>query len=367
MKKILYMIDTTGPGGAETLFIELSKKFMEVNMVLSIVHGPGWVENQLIKNNINHLKIERKGSFNIKFILQLIKIIKINKIDVIHAHLLRSSIYASIAGLITKTPVISTFHGLVDINETDNLLNKKIFLLKKSSTIIAVSKKIKEYLINSTALTEQDIKIIANGIHLKNSTITDKQSFRKKYNIPNNHTIIGCLGNIRPAKDYQTAIETMKILTQTNNQVVLLIAGDTNNSLYEDYLNLIKKFSLESHVKFIGFTEDPYNFLSNLDIFLMTSTSEGQPISLFQAMSQKLPIIGTECGIEDILNDGETAWLSPVKSPKSLTKNILSALEDSEESLRRATNAYEYVYANYNIETMFQNYNELYGQLISNN
>ncbi len=364
MKNILYMIDTTGPGGAETLFIELNKNFIQGNKNgLAIIHGSGYVENKLKENALNYTILPGKGSFNIKLLFQIIRIIYKYKIDIIHSHLFGSNMYASIAGILTRTPVVSTFHGLVDINTSDKLLNLKISIVKKGSTIVAVSEKILEHLVKSTTLCHDDILLVPNGIHLKPVKTQDRSEFRKQYNLPESCMIIGCLGNVRPAKDYETAILSIKRLRELNIDVVLLIAGATNHKLYEQFLNLISDLDLSDRIKFIGFVDDPFIFLSNLDIYLMTSTSEGQPISLFQAMASNLPIVGTRCGIEDLLEDGETAWLSPIKSPDAIAENIKMVINSPEESNRRATNAVKCVSKNYDIETMFNKYNDLYTEL----
>ncbi len=360
----MYMIDTTGPGGAETLFIDLCKKFIShTHNGLAVIHGSGWVENKLIENNIPHLILHGKGSFNIKYLFQLLKLVKTHKINIIHSHLFGSNIYASLVGILSNTPVISTFHGLVDIKPDERFLTQKISILRKGSKIIAVSQKINDYLTSETQLTPRDIQIIPNGIHLRKSIPDKTADLRKQYGISETSTIIGCLGNVRPAKDYETAINTIKILNNSDIDVNLLIAGATNHELYEHYLDLIKKHDLHGSIKFIGFIQDPYYFLSNIDIYMMTSTTEGQPISLFQAMSSSLPIVGTKCGIEDVLEDGQTAWLSPVQSPESLANSIIEIINNPHENVRRSENARRYVSSNYDIETMFKHYSLLYKEL----
>lgn len=368
MKNILFLIDTAGPGGAETLFVELTKYFNHTDYnALAVIHQSGWIENQLLENHINFIIIQGKGSFNFKLLYQLVRIIKKHEIDIIHAHLFGSNIYASLAGILTNTPVVSTFHGLVDISITERLLKQKIAIVKKGSHIVAVSDKILSYLVDSTSLTTNDILVIPNGIHLQDRLKVDTQEFRARFNLSESSTIIGCLGNVRPAKDYETAIKTIKILIESNHDVTLLIAGATNHELYDDYLKLIEKYNLKHCIQFIGFIDNPYNFLSNLDIYLMTSSSEGQPISLFQAMSCRLPIVGTRCGIEDVLQDSETAWLSPVKSHTSLAENIVSIINNPHESRRRASAANDYVTSHFDIKTMFEQYNNLYQQLTEKN
>lgn len=365
MINILHIIDTTGPGGAETLFIELNKEFNNQDYTsYAIILGPGYVEDKLKEFDLNYYIIPGKGSFNFSYLFKLIKIIRSKKINLIHAHLFGSNIYASIAGLITGTPVISTFHGLVDINVNDKLLKLKIKIVNMGSQIISVSQKILNHLVQNTQLKNTDIKLVKNGVHLSNIQKPNKAEFFKKYNLPDDAILIGCLGNVRPAKDYATAIKAIDLAIQKQPKLHLLIAGATDHRLHEEYLKLITDRQLASKVTFIGFIKDPLLFLSHLDIYLISSISEGQPISMFQAMNCKLPIIATQCGVEDILSHNKTALLVPPESPDLIADSIVSLIKNSIHAKELATNAYKLVNEQFDIHSMFEEYEQLYLQLI---
>jgi len=120
LKTILHLIDTTGPGGAETVFIQLADK-LRVRGFRSIVviPGPGWVQEELIKRSIDPYIIPAKGSFTFGFLCKLIRLVKKNQVSLIQSHLLGSNVYAAMAGLITGVPVVATYHGMVDVNPNE--------------------------------------------------------------------------------------------------------------------------------------------------------------------------------------------------------------------------------------------------------
>ena len=123
MKKILHIIDTTGPGGAETVFLKLIEATRNSGkyQCVALIRGSGWVKSQLEEKGIEFYEINSKGSVNFQYLRMLIKLIKREKIDLIQTHLLGSGIYGCLAGLICRIPVYSTFHGMVDFSEKERL------------------------------------------------------------------------------------------------------------------------------------------------------------------------------------------------------------------------------------------------------
>ena len=96
MKTILHVIDTTGPGGAETIFIDLASRLPE-NKYRSIVviRGKGWVCEELCRRGIEPLFMDAKGSFNWRSLSGLASLVRKEGVDLIQSHLLGSNVYCS--------------------------------------------------------------------------------------------------------------------------------------------------------------------------------------------------------------------------------------------------------------------------------
>jgi hypothetical protein len=94
MIRVLHTIDTTGPGGAETVFINLVKG-LDPNRFESFaaIRGPGWVSDNLRKHQIQPIFINTRGAFSLKYLYGMIRIIKFLKIDVIQSHLFGANLY----------------------------------------------------------------------------------------------------------------------------------------------------------------------------------------------------------------------------------------------------------------------------------
>ncbi|MBE9490573.1 MAG: glycosyltransferase, partial [Bacteroidetes bacterium] len=94
---ILHVIDTTGPGGAETIYTHLACKLNNNGYnSTAVIRGRGWVYDTLVKCGIEPIIVDSNGKFNYRYIGAIVKIVREKKIDLIHSHLLGANVYMSI-------------------------------------------------------------------------------------------------------------------------------------------------------------------------------------------------------------------------------------------------------------------------------
>jgi glycosyltransferase involved in cell wall biosynthesis len=202
MKTILHIIDTTGPGGAETVFIDLITHLpAEKYRSIIVIRGKGWVYEELGRRGITPILLEAKGSFNWRYLKNLVSLIRSERVDLVQSHLLGSNIYASLAGLLSRTPVIATFHGMVDVAEKERLLWLKFAAINHGAVaIVAVSNDLRDNIVNRTSLRSDKTKVIYNGISTEDFKRPKSNRLRQQFGWGEDEMIIGSLGNIRLAK-----------------------------------------------------------------------------------------------------------------------------------------------------------------------
>ena len=247
VKTILHVIDTTGPGGAETVFIDLIKglprdKFKSI----VLIRGKGWVYETLLKHGIQPILMDAKGSFNWRYLVNILKLLKSKKVDLIQSHLLGSNIYCSMAGLLSRTPVIATFHGSVDIGVNERFKSLKFGIINTGANkVIAVSQNLKKSMLKTTAIRPSKLNVIYNGIVTSDFDYPRNNTIRTTYGWKNDDIIIGCLGNIRPAKGYDHLLRTAALLKEKSPRFKFVIAGQGNNRLHDDLLAQKNQLGLE--------------------------------------------------------------------------------------------------------------------------
>ena len=367
MKTILHIIDTTGPGGAETVFIDLATRLPKDKFrSVVLIRGKGWVYEELCRRGVVPVILDAKGSFNWRYLLSIYKLIKLEKVDLIQSHLLGSNVYAALIGLITRVPVIATFHGAVDIGDKERFKGLKFGAINVGAArVVAVSENLRQDIIQRTSIAGGKIDVIYNGIATAEFQHPRDSTLRQRFGWMGKEIIVGSLGNIRSAKGYDILLRAAAYLNEKEAPFRFVIAGQGKHGLYERLLRLREELGLEDIVHFLGFNDDPAGFLANLDMFLLSSTSEGFSIATIQAMASKLPVVVTRSGgPEEIVNHGENGWLIEAGKPEAIS-DALSELMGQQDMLDiLAEKGQKHAQNTFDIEKMLSKYADIYNAVL---
>jgi len=366
VKTILHVIDTTGPGGAETVFIDLATRLpREKYRAIVVIRGRGWVYEELCRRGINPVLLDAKGSFNWRYLLTLCKLIRRNKVDILQSHLLGSNVYCALAGLLTRRPVVATFHGTVDIGSDERYKKLKFLAINAGAQcVVAVTGMLRNDLIERTPLNPDRLKVIYNGIDTRLYLGSGRDSLRRQFHWPDDKVVIGSLGNIRPAKGYDILLRTAALLAEKSYACRFVIAGQGKGELYDSLLALRKELGLEEYVIFLGFIDDAAGFLAGIDLFLSTSISEGLPLSAIQAMVAELPLVVPRCGgYEELITDRDNGCLVEPGNPKAFAQTIEQVIDDVELRNRIAANARQHAIKTFALEEMLGAYEKVYDRV----
>ena len=366
MKNILHAIDTSGPGGAETVFLALARGLDPAQYrSYAVIKSEGWVAGQLRKSGLEPFFADAKGSFNLKYLYQLVRIIRKYKIDVIQSHLFGSNVYCSLAGWICRVPVISVFHGAVDVNPHSKLLHTKFRILNRGSAkVVFVSQSLNDTVLKSGMLARRKSVVIYNGIDTRLFRPQRNPHLRNQLGLATDDIVIGAMGNIRRPKGYDVLLHAAALLVKKSTRYKFMIAGDGSGRLYEDLLKLREDLGLKAHVFFLGFQEDVTQVLNNFDIFLLSSTTEGFSIATIEAMACGLPVVVTRSGgPEEIVTHAENGLLVDVASAPQIADAIALIAHDTALKARLAQKARADVVARFSLDAMLRAYENLYAGL----
>lgn len=366
MIPVLHLIDTTGPGGAETVFTELLARMPQDRYRHHVIlRGEGWVADRVRTLGYEPAFIDSKGSFNVAYLRQLIRFVRQHRIQLIHAHLLGSNVYGSLVGLITRTPVITTFHGNVDVASKERLLNIKFQMINWGAQyIVCVSNGLKRDLLQRSPLRKDKLRVIYNGVdpHAEPRLLHDRPIVRE-LGLPADAQLIVSIGNIRPAKGYEYLLEAAAQMNGGHTH--FLVVGHPKRSLMETLNQQAQALGVTDRVHFLGFREDVRHLLAQADIFLLSSVSEGFSIATVEAMMAGIPVVATRSGgPEEIIDDQQTGILIPPRDSGAMV-DAIRQLEGAELSRRLTAAARTVAIEKFSIDTMVAQYLELYGALTS--
>lgn len=313
MTKIMHLLTTDRFSGAENVVCQIMNLYKNDNstdMIYCSLEGP-------IKNNLNtlHLPFYPLKKFSYK---EVKKAIEMYQPDIIHAHDIKASIIAS---FFRKKTIISHIHG--------NSANMKKISLK-SILYLSASKRFKHiFWVSDSSLKEYYFykKIKSKSSILRNIVNQEQIKTKTKEFDSKNFDII-FLGRLTYLKNPERLIEIFKQIVNKRNKTTMAMVGD--GELKEQIETLIKQEKLEKNITMFGFQSNPYPYLNNSKIMIMTSRFEGTPMCALEAMSLGIPIVSTPTdGLVQLIEQNKSGFLSDENV--EISNKIIELLENQQK------------------------------------
>ena len=361
MRSVLHLIDTGGPGGAETVFLQCATQLDPARFACTaVIDTDHWLAAQLRASGHEPLIESAQGSFNVGYLRRIAAIARSVKADVICAHLYGSAIYASALGMLTRIPVISVLHGGADIAAHDRFTALKTAIIRHGSRqVVFVSAHLREQLRARLKVPDSRAVIIPNGVDTATFSPGRDASIRSALGLASDAILVGAIGNIRPAKSYETFLQTARLLIDRSDRFRFVIAGQYGGTLADALLRLRAHLGLEQRLFFLGLRADVATVLHNLDVFVLSSSSEGFSIACVEAMACGIPVVATRCGGPETILDERSGILVAPRDPAALADAVhriiaspALARDLSQAALKRARDEFS-------LQTMLARYSAL--------
>lgn len=375
MIKVLHLITgiegkKPSGGGAEILLLALLKK-IDKNQFKFIIAYPsnGTLNEDFEKNGAEVIPFETKSKFDIFSLNRLIRLSKLKKINIIHSHQPRLDLFGCIAAKFRHIPFIFTRHlsiqnlCLNNLERSSYIYVDKMITVKHAKKIIAVSKDIANNLIIKENTNPSKIKVIYAGLDLETYGSGVKiGKIRKEFHMGSETSLVGIVGRINTQKAHQyflhAAIEVLKDMPETK----FLVVGD--GPLREKQETLCRKLGLTSHVIFTGYRKDTSQIMADLDVSVLSSLSEGVPVANIEAMAMGKPIICFNVGgVSELVIDGVTGILVPLKDVKGLANGIIRLLKNKKEAKQMGEAGRMRIEEYFSLERMVEEYEKVYNEV----
>ena len=323
-KKLIVFIPSIEDGGVEkNLFLILNYISKNIGLIDLITFDNK--NNHKFNKKVNIINPLLNFSFfsgrKPKYILCLITLIF--KLILSRNYLLLSfqaNIYVIILAKIFNIKVISRSNSS-SVGWSKNFFKQTIFsfFFKKANKILVNSYDFKKemdkrYNINSLC--------ILNPFDFKNIKRKSYEKVKKIYKKKDSLKIIS-VGRLTEQKDFLTLLKAIKIIKNKEKIELVIVGKGTEKKRLEDY---VLNEKLESNVRFIGYQKNPFKFIKQADIFILTSLFEGSPNVLVEALFLKKYIISTNCptGPREILENGKYGSLVKIGDYQKISKILMN-------------------------------------------
>lgn len=280
------------------------------------------------------------GKYNPFALLKVIRLVRREKIDLLHLTGYGSTLYGRLAGAICGRPTIVHEHWVDPaFGGLQGAVERSLNVF--TTRAIAISAYSRDFLIHKKGVPPDRVVLIPNGVPLERYRSVEEQAgklWRRKLGITDETKVIGIIGMLHENKGHAYFIEAAAQVSAHHPDTKFLIVGDgERRGILEDQAS---RLGLRGQVLFLGHQEDIPGILKMLDIFVIASVSETASLSLLEAMAAEKAIVTTDCGgPSEVIAEGVTGLIAPVRDPAALAAQIERLIVHPEQAAQLARNA----------------------------
>ena len=355
--RVMQILPRMNVGGVERGVYDLAKFFKDKNITTIIVSGGGQLARELEDFGVKHytLPVYSKSLFSLLLIPKLRKIIKDEKIDIVHA---RSRVPGWIGFFASRSGFahyITTGHGIYKNRFFSEVMGWGKFIIAPSAVVARHMK-------DNFGVPEEKISIVSRWVDLDNFKFTGYKERKECNNIVS-------IGRISSTKGYEHLIKGFKKVVRFNPYLKLKIVGSADKSKlrYFEYLKtLVSRYSLNYNVEFVGFKKDVERVLAGARVLVAPSVIEesfGRVV--IEAFACGVPVVATAVGgFKEIIDNEKDGLLVEPGNSDAIADGILRILNDSNFAQKLATQAREKVERKYTMEECLRKTEEVYEKTI---
>lgn len=329
--RILHVTFDMAIGGTEQvirqLVLNLPASEFE-NEIFCIDGKIGAVGDMLQQQGIQIHTSPRQAGLDFQLIKTLRKILRSGRFDVVHCHQYTPWVYGWFAAWGTKAKVVFTEHGRF---YPDRYRVKawplNAIMGHTTAAMMAISEATKNALKQYEWLPYSKIKVIYNGIQPLQANVEQTERLRSELGIPSGSHVLGTVARLDPVKNQKMMLQAFaKVLEQKSNCILLIVGDGPSRSELE---TLTETLGIQTQVRFTGFKTNVADYLALVDIYLLSSRTEGTSMTLLEAMHVSKPCVATSVGGNpEIVVHGLTGLLSPDDDACEFSNSILQILTD---------------------------------------
>jgi glycosyltransferase involved in cell wall biosynthesis len=372
--KVVVMLDSIQrPGGGERLAIEGAIRLdpERFERTLCLTRWDDEFERQeparellarLRSAGVRVIGLRRRGRFDLWAWRPLLRLLRCERIDVLHAHLFGSNVWASVLGRIARVPVVIAHEHMWAYNGGGlrPLIDREL-IARLADTFVAVSQQGRRSMIEVERIPAERVVVVTNGI--PEMAAGDGARIRDELGIPPQAPLVGSVGHLRAEKAYEVLIEAAGELLPERPQLRVLIAGEGPER--DSLERLSATLELGAAVTLAGARDDIPDLLAALDVAVCCSDFEGGPLSVMEYMAAGLPVVATRVGgLPELVRDDETGVLVPARDPRALALALAELLDDPARRRELGAAGRELVRSDYGIDAWVASLESLYLSLL---
>jgi sugar transferase (PEP-CTERM/EpsH1 system associated) len=363
-RRILFVNHSLAMGGIETMIVDMVRLLPkeQYHAEVAVFEGGGTLEKALESAGVLVHRLGKREGVDAGLFLRLRSLLRKGRFDVVHTHNYAAWLYGNIARRLAGTAVhVHTEHSGVAASRARYAAER--FLSKSTSAVVAVSDHVADVLVNHIGVASSRVKLIHNGVNTTRfvQNAQQRDEVRAALGIGAPEVVVGIVARLAAIKNHTYLLDAFASLIKLSPAARLLIVGDgSERARLEQHAQQI---GVSSKVIFAGERRDTERMLNAMDVYALSSTSEGMNLTLLEAMSSGLPVVATAVGGNvEIVREGETGYLVPLNAPLEFARALAACTNSASLRSTLGANARASVASRFDEHAMIAQYTRLYGQ-----
>ena len=321
---ILQICSSSATSGAERHVYSLSTKLQKRGHQVSVATpGHGWLTSILEQDSIPVARTRMKGTGWFRTVGMLTRLVRRNKVQVIHAHLTRSAYIGYLVGMVTGVPVITSVH----IANHDQIYRR---LARRKNRLVAVSNFVAGML-HGQGVPERYIDTIYNGTDFIDIEATESTPSLEELGVPRDRRIVGLIGKVCRDKGQVEMIHAMGAIREQHPDAHLLLVGRLDEDYRGDIDRAIAESGTQERVTLTGVRHDIPALLDAFTLSTLPSRMETFGVAAIEAMARGKAVVASKVGaLPEVVRHGSTGLLVDLR-PESIAEAVSYLLRNDGE------------------------------------
>lgn len=366
---VCHVIHALGVGGAEVLVDQmlrlLSKEF---RCIVAVLDEVGEIGERLQQDGFIVKHLHRQPGIDRGCAKRLREFADEEGAEILHAHQYTPFFQAMLSrGMFGRRPVVFTEHGrhFPDLpSRRRSVVNR--LMLRSCDRLIGCGGSVRQALIANEGLPESRVEIIYNGVDFNSvskPTSGARQQIRAEFGFAATDFVAVLVARLHELKDHQTALRAVDEARKQIPGLRLLLAGDGDQRSAIE--RTICERGLEDCVTLAGTRKDVADLLAASDVFLMSSISEGIPLTVIEAMAARRPVVATAVGgLPELVEHGVTGFLAQSGDDASLAASLIELYRRPDRRSTMADVAAKRAAQNFSLNGMLNAYRDVYREVL---
>ena len=366
--RILYVNHSLEMGGIETMIVDMAR-LLPVDQFLAevaVFEGGGKLEMTLADRGIPVHSLRKRPGIDWLLLLRLRRLLKERSIRVVHSHNFSAWLYSSLAARSLGNVLhVHTEHSGVGTLQRRHMLER--WLSRLTPHVVAVSKHVHQVMIEDIGIASRRVNLIPNGVNTGRFSPDPavRSTMRQTLGLGIDDVAIGIVARLAPVKNHTLLLRAFAHIIKNHQESYhLLVIGDGPER--QRLVALSSQLGIASHTRFLGERHDTEALLNALDIYALSSLSEGMNLTLLEAMSTGLPIVATSVGGNgEIVQNGTTGFLVPSSNVEAMGERMVQLIKDKSLRLQFGTAARVAAIERFDERVMIESYLSLYRHAVT--